>query len=166
MAVMKARIMDRLPMHSLRSIFGACLLLAGLGGLAQARDDLKIVLLDSKDAHPLHGKLVCLKFPVSNPNDAVVEHPRDCQRTDSGGTALFALPDPAPEKVEVFFATDGLQPCFSPHTVALSGAMDKGEVMENTCGDADTDTTETGELILFAHQKSLKEALDSVRNEW
>jgi len=158
--------METLPVPSLRSIVGGLLLVVSLGCLAQARDDLKIVLLDSKDAHPLRGKLVCLKFPVANPNEAVVEHPRDCRRTDSGGTALFALPDPAPEKVEVFFATDGLQPCFSPHTVTLSGAMDKGEVMDNTCGDADTDTTETGELILFAHQKSLKEALDSVRNEW
>lgn len=150
----------------LRSIFAGLLILVAFGCLSRAGDDLKIVVLDSKDAHALRGKLVCLKFPVSDPNASVIEHPRDCQRTDSGGTATFALPDPAPEKVEVFFATNGLTPCFSPHTVALADAMDKGTKMDNTCGDADTDTTETGELILFAHQKSVKEALDSARNEF
>jgi len=149
-----------------RSIFGGFLLLVALGCLCYAGDDLKIVLLDSKDAHPLRGKLVCLKYPVANPNAAVVEHPRDCRRTDSGGTATFALPDPAPENVDVFFSSDGLIPCFSPHTVTLADAMDKGAVMSNTCGDASTDTTQTGELVLFAHQKSLKEAMDSVRNEF
>lgn len=164
--MIKARILEPHPVLSLRSIFGACLLLLGLGCLARAGDDLKVVLLDSKDGHALRGKLVCLKFPVSNPNDAIVEHPRDCRRTDSGGTALFVLPDPKPEKVEIFFATDGLEPCFSPHTVALAGAMGDGAVIHNTCGPANTNTTETGELILFAHQKSLKEALESVRNEW
>lgn len=153
-------------MRYLRSIFGVSSLLLALACLSHAGDKLKMVLLDSNDAHPLRGKLVCLKFPVSNPADAIVEHPRDCQRTDSGGTASFELPNPAPEKVEVFFATDGLRPCFAPHTVALGEAMDKGMVMDNTCGTASTDTTETGEVVLFAHQKSLKEALDSVRNEW
>ena len=153
-------------MRSLRSIFGVSLLLVTFGCFSYAADNLKIVVLDSKNAHPLRGKLVCLKLPVTHPADAVVEHPRDCQRTDSGGTATFVLPDPSPEKVEVFFATDGLVPCFSPHTVALADALDKGTTMPNTCGPADTDTTETGELILFAHQKSIKEAVDAVRNEW
>jgi hypothetical protein len=152
--------------HGLRRIFGGIFLLVALGGMSYAGDELKIVLLDSKDAHPLRGKLVCLKFPVANPAAAVVEHSRDCQRTDSGGTATFPLPDPPPEKVDVYFSTDGLIPCFSPHTVSLADAMDKGTVMDNTCGSADTDTTETGELILFAHQKTLREALGSVRNEF
>jgi hypothetical protein len=151
-------------MSCIRYIFGLLLLL-GLGGVGHAAK-LKVVVLDSNSAHGLRGKLVCLKFPATNPADAIVEHARDCQRTDSGGTAVFALPDPAPEKVEVFFATDGLRPCFSPHTVTLADAMDKGMVVKNTCGTASTDTTETGEVILFAHQKSLKEALDSVQNEW
>lgn len=153
-------------MTRMRPIFGVLLLTMALGCLSYAGDDLKIVLLDSKDAHPLRGKLVCLKFPVANPSAAIVEHPRDCQRTDSGGTASFTLPDPAPEKVDVFFATDGLIACFSPHTVVLADAMEKGTAMDNTCGPAETDTTETGELILFAHQKTLKEALDSARNEF
>ncbi len=153
-------------MNPLRSIFRALSLLLALSCLGHAGDELKIVVLDSNTAHPLHGKLVCLKFPAANPSDAIVEHPRDCQRTDFGGTATFKLPDPEPQKVEVFFATDGLQPCFSPHTVVLADAMDKGAVMENTCGKASTDTTEVGEMVLFAHQKSWKEAWDSVRNEW
>jgi hypothetical protein len=151
---------------SLRNTIALSLLFFGSFAGHSRAAELKIVVLDSNTAHPLHGKLVCLKFPVTNPYAAIVEHPRDCQRTDSGGTALFALPDPAPEKLEVFFATDGLRPCFSPHTVVLAAAMDKGTVMENTCGKASTDTTEVGEMILFAHQKSLKEAWDTVRNEW
>ena len=166
MAVMKARIIRTLPMRRLRSIFAGFLLLTALGSVSYAGDELRIVLLDSKDAHPLRGKLVCLKFPALKPTDAVVEHPRDCQRTDAGGTAVFSLPDPAPETVDVFFSSDGLMPCFSPPTVSLPEAMDKGAVMDNTCGPAETDTTETGELILFAHQKSLREALGSVRNEF
>lgn len=147
-------------------MFGGLWLLLALAGVGHAGDSLKIVVLDSNTAHGMRGKIVCIKFPVANPADPIVEHPRDCQRTDSGGSASFALPDPKPEKVEVFFATDGLRPCFSPHTVALADAMDKGVVMKNTCGKASTDTTETGEMILFAHQKSWKEAFDSVQNEW
>jgi hypothetical protein len=158
--------MERSSVPSLRSIFGVLWLLVTLLCFSYGSDSLKIVVLDSKDAHPLRGKLVCLKFPVNNPAAPIVEHPRDCQRTDPGGAATFDLPDPTPEKVEVFFSTDGLIPCFSPHTVALADALDKGTSMDNTCGPASTDTTETGELILFAHQKTLKEALDSVRNEW
>lgn len=142
----------------------ALLLFWGVGDGRAA--ELKVVVLDSNTAHGLRGKLVCLKFPVARPADPVVEHSRDCQRTDSGGTAAFALPNPEPETVEIFFATDGLRPCFSPPTVALDAAMDTGMVMDNTCGKASTDTTETGEVVLFAHQKSLKEALDTVQNEW
>lgn len=153
-------------MRIARVISLGLLLFGALGAVVRASDNLKIVVLDSNDAHPLRGKVVCIKFPVANPSAAIVEHPRDCQRTDSGGAASFVLPDPAPVKLEVFFATDGLRPCFSPHTVVLTDAMDKGTVMDNTCGSASTDTTETGEMILFAHQKSLKEALDTVRNEF
>jgi len=44
--------------------------------------------------------------------------------------------------------------------------MTDGMVAKNTCSDASTDTTETGELVLFVHQKGIKEALDSTRNEF
>jgi hypothetical protein len=152
--------------QSLKNISCGLLLLVALAGTALAGDDLKIVVLDSSTGHALRGKLVCIIFPVSNPADPVVERPRECRRTDSAGTAAFPLPDPMPAKVEVFFSTNGLIPCFSPHTVVPADAMGKGMVMDNTCGDASTDTTETGEVILFAHQKTLREAMESVRNEF
>ncbi len=143
----------------------ALLLLFALGHTSRAAD-LKIVILDSKTGHALRGKLVCITLPAANPADPVVERPRECHRTDSGGTAAFMLSDPAPETVDVSFATDGLIPCFAPHTFTVADAMKMGVVAKNTCGDASTDTTETGEVVLFGHQKSLKEALNSARDEF
>ena len=139
------------------------LLLLGLGTFANAADDLKVVVLDSKTGHSLRGKLVCITFPSSEP---VVEKPRACQRTDSTGTAAFSLPDPAPEKVDVALSTNGLVPCFSPHTFVIADAIKIGLVARNTCGDATTDTTETGELVVYGHQKGIKETLNSSRNEF
>jgi hypothetical protein len=66
----------------------------------------------------------------------------------------------------VSLASDGLTPCFAPNTFAVSEAMQGGTVSKNTCGDADTDTIETGEVVVFAHQKSLREAINSARNEF
>src|ERR1700759_5051014 len=37
-----------------------------------AADDFKVVVLDSKDAHALRGKLVCLTYPVGDPHGGVV----------------------------------------------------------------------------------------------
>jgi hypothetical protein len=136
------------------------------GSISCAADDLKVVVLDSKNGHALRGKLVCI-MPPANPRDPVIlEQSRVCHRTDSGGTALFRLTDPVPEAVKVMFASDGLVPCFPPHSFVVADAMKEGTVATNTCGDASTDTTEKGEVVLFAHQKSIKEALDTVRNEW
>jgi hypothetical protein len=151
-------------MRSLQNLSVALLLLAFAGASHAA--DLKVVVLDSKDAHALKGKLVCIKLPAEDPNAPVIEHVRNCQRTDSGGVATFALADPAPVTVDVSLATDGLTPCFAPHTFAVSDAMKAGMVSKNTCGKAGTDTTETGEVIVFAHQRSLREAMGSVRNEF
>jgi len=147
-------------------ILATLFLLFGLGRVGYAADDLKIVLLDSKDTHALKGKLVCILLPVSDPQGAVVQHPRECHRTDSGGVATFPLPDPAPETVEVILGSNGLVPCFKPQTFKIAEAMTDGMVAKNTCSDASTDTTETGELVLFVHQKGIKEALDSTRNEF
>jgi len=152
----------RFSKHILATLF----LLLGLLRIGFAADDLKIVLLDGKDAHALKGKLVCILLPVSDPQGAVVEHPRDCRRTDSSGTADFALPDPAPEAVDVILGSNGLVPCFKPHPFQIAEALSEGMVVKNTCSEASTDTTEKGELVLFAHQKSVKEALDSTRNEF
>jgi hypothetical protein len=151
-------------MRSLRYAFVALLLFALTG--ASHATDLKVVVLDSKDGHALKGKLVCINLPPDDPNAPVIEHVRNCQRTDSGGVATFALADPAPVTVDVSLASEGLTPCFAPHTFPVSDAMKAGMVSRNTCGDADTDTTETGEVIVFAHQKSLREAMNSVRNEF
>jgi len=136
------------------------------GCLNCAAEDLKIVVLDSKDGHALKGKLVCIMPPVNPREPIVMEQSRVCHRTDSSGTALFRLMDPAPELVNIIFASDGLVPCFSPQSFVVADAMKIGMVAKNTCGDASTDTTETGEVVLFGHQKGIKEALDSVRNEF
>jgi hypothetical protein len=140
-------------------------LLMGLGR-CYAGDDLKIVVLDSKDGHALKGKLVCIFWPASNPSDPIVQHARDCQRTDAGGTAVFSLHDPAPAKIDVTFSSNGLIPCFSPETFMVADALKGGMVARNTCGSATTDTTENGEVVVFGHQKSLKEAMNSARNEF
>ncbi|HTV66135.1 MAG TPA: hypothetical protein VMD98_11045 [Bryocella sp.] len=151
-------------MRSLRYLSAAFLLLA-LAGASHATD-FKVVVLDSKNGHALRGKLVCINLPPDDPNAPVVEHVRACQRTDSGGVAVFALTDPVPVTVDVSLASDGLMPCFTPHTFAVSDAMKTGTVSKNTCGGAATDTTETGEVVVFAHQKSLREAMSSVSNEF
>lgn len=151
-------------MRSLQYISAGLLLFALT--IASHAADLKVVVLDSKDGHALKGKLVCIKLPPDEPNAPVVEHVRNCQRTDSGGVATFALSDPVPVTVDVSLASDGLTPCFAPNTFAVSEAMQAGMVARNTCGDADTDTTETGEVVVFAHQKSLREAMSTVRNEF
>jgi len=143
----------------------ACLLLFGLGHLGHAAD-LNIVLLDSNSGHPLRWKLVCISYPTADSEGPVIEKVRECHRTDSVGTAAFRLPDPPPEMVDVTPATDGLISCFAPHKFAVAEAMKTGVVAENTCGDAATDTTQTGELVLYAHQKSIREVLNSTRDEF
>jgi len=152
-------------MRFYRSAFATLLLLLG-SVIAHAADDLKIVLLDSNDGHALHRKLVCISFPAGNPTDPVVELIRDCHRTDSSGTAAFRLPDPPPEKVNVVLGSDGLVPCYASRTLVVAEAMKIGVVAENTCGDADTATTQTGEVVLFAHQMSLWEVLKAKRDEF
>src|SRR5208283_2590835 len=74
-----------MSLRSLRYGFVALLL---FGSINCAADDLKVVVLDSKDGHALRGKLVCIMLPA-NPRDPVIlEQSRVCHRTDSGGTAL------------------------------------------------------------------------------
>ncbi len=148
-----------------RNQISLCLLLFGLVHFSQA-SDLNIVLLDSNSGHPLRGKLVCISFPAADSQGPVISKVRDCHRTDSVGTAAFSLPDPEPEKVEVAPASNGLVSCFSPHTFAVAEAMKTGVVAENTCGDATTDTTQTGEVVLYVHQKGVRETVGSVRNEF
>jgi hypothetical protein len=144
-------------------ISAALVLLFGFANISYAAD-LKIVLLDGKSGHPLHRKLVCIAFPVGDP--VVTSQPRACRRTDSTGTADFTLPDPIPESVNVELATNNLVPCFSPAKIVLADAMKTGLVAKNTCGDATTDTTETGEVVLYGHQKNVKEVLSSTRDEF
>jgi len=140
-----------------RYLSATLFLLLGLG--AARATDLNVVLLDSATAHALRHKLVCILFPAGNPADPIVTESRQCQRTDSGGTATFKLPDPPPEKVDVELGSDGLVACYDPHTFTVADAMKVGMVAKNTCGDANTDTTQTGELVLFGHQMSVWEAL-------
>ena len=82
------------------------------------------------------------------------------------GAATFVLPNPPPETVNVAPATSGLIPCFPPNAFHVADAMKEGVVAENTCGDAATETTQAGEVVLFAHQKSIREVLNSTRGEF
>lgn len=141
-------------------------LLAGLSQMGRA-DDLKVVLLDSKDGRPMHGKLVCIFYRTGDPKSPIADdQARECHRTDSTGTAEFAMPDPAPEKVKVELSTNNLMPCFASQLFAIADAMKEGMVAKNTCGGDTTDTTETGELVVYGHQKSVKEIMESSRNEF
>ena len=137
-----------------------------LAGTAHAGDELRIVLLDSKTGHALRGKLVCIAFPAGASADPVITQPRDCRRTDSTGTATFAMPDTAPEHINIMMGSDGLVGCFTQQAFATDEAMTMGVVVDNTCGDASTETTQPGEVVVFAHQTSVWEALKARRNEF
>ncbi|MGA2902699.1 MAG: hypothetical protein ABSD98_02630 [Candidatus Korobacteraceae bacterium] len=153
-------------MRFCRGISAGLVLLIGVGQISYAAD-LKIVLLDSKSGHPLRWKLVCVSFPVDNSaNPIVVGQPRGCRRTDSLGAAEFTLPDPAPDKVDVALGTNGLIECFAPQTFPVADAMKAGVVANNTCGDASTDLTEPGEVVVFGHQKNFWEVLRSLDDEF
>ena len=147
----------------MRSWVWVGLLLCGLGAVSQATD-LKVVVLDSKEGKPMRSKLVCVAFPSSDP--VVLNQPRMCGRTDSTGTAAFRLPEPEPEKVKVELATNNLVPCYAPQAFVVADALKDGLVAKNTCADETTDTTETGEVVVYAHQKSVKEVLGSARDEF
>jgi len=131
-----------------------------------AADDFKVVLLDSKDGHVLRGKLICLMFPIGDPKGGVIEHGRECRRTDSTGAAGFSLPEGDLARIQIALASDGLVPCFTAHDLDLAEALKTGAVAPNTCDKAETDTTEPGELVVFAHQTSLWEAMKARRNEF
>ena len=133
---------------------------------AWAGDDLKVVLLDSKDAHVLRGKLVCVWYPSGDPRSGVIERSRECHRTDSTGTVGFVLPEGDLTRIHVALASDGLVPCYAKEDINLTEALKTGSVATNTCGDAETETTAPGELVLFAHQTSLWEAAKSRRDEF
>jgi hypothetical protein len=150
-------------MQFFRQIAAALFLLIGFVQLANAAD-LNVVLLDSKTGRPMHSKLVCVVFPSTDP--IVVNQARMCSRTDGTGTATFRLPDTDPQTVKVELATNNLEPCFAPQAYSIAAAMKDGLVAKNTCGDSTTDTTETGELVLYGHQKSVKEVLGSTRDEF
>ncbi len=150
-------------MQFLKQIAAASFLLAGFVHIASATD-LKIVLLDSKTGRPMHSKLVCVVFPSTEP--IVANQARMCSRTDGTGTATFRLPDSDPQTVKVELATNNLESCFRSQAYSIAEAMKDGLVAENTCGDSTTDTTETGELVLYGHQKSVKEVLGTTRDEF
>lgn len=150
-------------MQSLRQIAAALFLLIGFVQLAGATD-LKVVLLDSKTGHPMHNKLVCVVFPSTEL--IVVNQARMCSRTDGTGIATFRLPDTDPQTVKVDLNSNNLEPCYKSEAFSLADAMKDGFVAENTCADDTTTTRDPGELVLYGHQKSLKEALGQARDEW
>jgi hypothetical protein len=150
-------------MQLIKQIFAALFLLLGFVQVANATD-LKVVLLDSKTGQPMHSKLICVFFLVSDP--IAVNQPRVCQRTDSTGTATFRLPDTDTQKVKVELATNNLAPCYKAQAFPLADALKDGFVAKNMCADETTTTKDPGELVLYGHQKSLKEALGQARDEW
>lgn len=149
-----------------RCISAGLVLLIGFGHISYAAD-LKVVLLDGKSGHPLRWKQVCLSFPAGDAaKPTAVDPSRGCRRTDSLGAAEFPLPDPAPETVNIVLLTNGLVECFAPRTFAVAEAMKAGVVAKNTCGDASTDLTEPGDVVLFGHQKNLWQVLRSWDEEF
>jgi hypothetical protein len=153
-------------MRFFRPISAGLLLLFAFSQISYAAD-LKISLLDSKSGHPLRWKLVCVSFPAGDAKiPTAADQPRGCRRTDSVGTVEFSLPDPVPETVNIVLLTNGLVECFAPRTFPLAEAMKAGVVANNTCGDASTDLTEPGELVLFGHQKNLWQVLRSWDQEF
>jgi len=150
-------------MPSIKQIAAALFLILGFVRVANA-GDLKIVLLDSKTGNPMHSKLICVVFPVNDP--IVVNQARKCSRTDGTGTATFRLPDTDTQTVKVDLASNNLEPCFRPQAYSLAEALKDGLVAKNTCADDTTSTRDPGELVLYGHQKSVKEALGQARDEW
>jgi len=146
-----------------KQIAAALFLLIGSVQVAKATD-LKVVLLDSKTGHPMHDKLICVVFPSTEP--IVVSQARMCSRTDGTGTAAFRLPDTDPQTVKVELASNNLEPCFKSQAYSLADALKDGLVATNTCADETTSTRDPGELVLYGHQKSLKQALGQARDEW
>jgi len=144
-------------------IFSGTLLLCAFSAIGYAAD-LKIVVLESNNGHPLHSKLVCVTYPVSDP--IVLNQQRTCRRTDGTGTAAFLLPDPVPESVRVELASNNLVACYASQAFSIAAAMKDGLVAKNTCGNGTTETTETGELVIYGHQKGMKEVLSTTRDEW
>jgi len=140
------------------------LLLPGLGAVSQATD-LKVVVLDAKEGKPMRSKLVCIAFPTSDP--IVVNQQRMCGRTDTTGTAVFRLPDdPMPQKLKVELSTNNLEPCYTSQIFKIADVLQVGQVAKNTCADGTTETRDPGEVVVYAHQKSVKEVLNQTRDEW
>ena len=139
------------------------LVLSGLGAISHATD-LKVVVLDSKEGKPMHSKLVCIAFPNTDP--IVTNQRRMCGRTDSTGTAAFRLPEPVPDTVKVELGTNNLMPCYAQQAFEVADALKDGLVAKNTCADGTTETRETGEVVVYAHQKSVKEVLGTARDEF
>ncbi len=150
-------------MHSLKQIAPALFLLFGFVQVGHATD-LKVVLLDSKTGNAMHSKLICVSFPISDP--IAVNQPRMCHRTDDTGTATFRLPDTDPQTVKVDLNSNNLEPCFKSEAFSLADALKDGLVAKNMCADETTTTKDPGELVLYGHQKSLKQALGQARDEW
>lgn len=150
-------------MHPFKQIVAVSFVLLGLVHVANATD-LKVVLLDSKTGQPMHSKLICVFFPVNDP--IAVNQARTCQRTDNTGTATFRLPDTDPQTVKVELATNNLAPCYKAQAFPLADTLKDGVVAKNMCADETTTTKDPGELVLYGHQKSLKEALGQARDEW
>ena len=139
-------------------------MVSALAVVSQATD-LKVVVLDSKEGKPMKSKLVCVLFPTTDP--IVTNRQRMCGRTDSTGTAAFRLPDdPMPQTVKVELGTNNLVPCYTAQTFAIADVLKDGVVARNTCADGTTETRDPGEVVVYAHQKSVKEALGTARDEW
>lgn len=150
-------------MQSAKQIAVALFLLIGSVHITCATD-LNIVLLDSKTGRPMHSKLVCVAFSSTDP--IVASQSRMCSRTDGTGTATFQVPDYDPQSVKVELATNNLVSCFAPQLFSIVDAAKDGLVAKNTCRGGTTETKDPGELVLYAHQKSVKEALGQARDEW
>jgi hypothetical protein len=150
-------------MQSLKQIAAALFLLFGFVQVGHATD-LKVVLLDSKTGNAMHSKMICVVFPSTEP--IVANQARMCSRTDGTGTATFRLPDTDPQTVKVELNSNNLEPCFKPGAYSLAEAFKDGLVATNTCADETTTTKNPGELVLYGHQKSVKEALGQARDEW
>jgi hypothetical protein len=140
--------------------------------------DLRVVVLSNKNGRPQHRKKVCVDFSA-NPKLTALLRPEVevCRRTDAQGSATIPVPgDPQLQWLYVRILTNDFVECFiepsfiDPGRFSTPGILKFGAVAPNTCGPNTVKNPanvmpQPGSLVLYGHQMSLREVLNSIRGE-